>query len=302
MHAINFSPVNNELFLVDAPTSEAAAAPTLMAQLRAFSWPSRAWLCSAKAPQSAAAVGGVLVEMIDALPLLARPAVGDADGAALSWVPTMAAWQAAARLALELTCRGRLTLRLSPCGRGGLQSAAWEARWQVYAETREERAALLRVAADFPAVVAIPDELGSGRGRRPMSAATSSLMTFLNGCADTLVREASRRGAMVRLKDCAASRWEQRLVRALGEDRARLFWDEEEAAELAAEVNAWAADEVSAPTLSFLPSPGRWSAAESLSSVRRRLILPAGRLAETLLGGHSAPRSLVGAGPLSLAA
>jgi hypothetical protein len=118
------------------------------------------------------------------------------------------------------------------------------------------------------------------------------LQRFLGACADTLVREASRRGALVRLKQWPATSWEQRLVRALGEDRARFFWDATEAVALAAEVNAWAADQAAAPTLSLLPSPARWEAPESLLSVLRRLTLPAGQLAETLLGGQAAPRTL----------
>jgi hypothetical protein len=44
------------------------------------------------------------------------------------------------------------------------------------------------------------------------------------GPADLLVREASRRGALVRLRGWSAYAWEQRLVRALGEDRASFFW------------------------------------------------------------------------------
>jgi hypothetical protein len=107
----------------------------------------------------------------------------------------------------------------------------------------------------------------------------------------------------VRLKDWPATSWEQRLVRALGEDRARFFWDGTEGAALCAEVNAWAEDQVSAPTLSFLPSPGRWEAPETLASVLRRLTLPPSRLAETLLGGHAAPRTLrLHASSVSLAA
>ena len=303
MHAIHFSPVTSELFLVDAPTAEAAAAPALVARLRALGWPARARLVSPKAPQTAAAVPGVLVELIDALPLLAQTLAGDADGAALSWAPALAAWQAAARLALNLVRRGRMSLKLQA------RSGGFEARWQVFTQTPDERAAMLRAVADFPTVVAVPEEAlrgsryAEGGHERAPANAPRLLQRFLNACADTLVREASRRGAMVRLKDWPATSWEQRLVRALGEDRARFFWDAGEAAALCAEVNAWAEDQLKAPTLSFLPSPAMWTAPESLSSVMRRLTVLPGRLAETLLGGHAAPRLLRPSAPaLSMAA
>lgn len=294
MHAIHFCPVTSELFLVDAATSEAAAAPALIARLRALGWPARARLVSAKAPQPARAVPGVLVELIDALPLLSQTLAGDADGAALSWAPALAAWQAAARLALQLVRRGRMSIRMSSRGGG------FEARWQVFTQAPDERAGLLRALADFPTVIAVPEEVVRGGSRhasdpgsdRAPLPAPRLLQRFLNACADTLVREASRRGALVRLKEWPATSWEQRLVRALGEDRARFFWDGTEGAAMCSEVNAWAEDQVATPTLSFLPSPARWEAPESLSSVLRRLTLPPSRLAETLLGGHAAPRTL----------
>jgi len=304
MHAIHFCPVSNELFLVDAPTAEAAAAPALLSRLRALGWPARAQLVSPKAPQSAGAVPGVLVELIDALPLLAQPLPGDAEGAVLGFSPGLAAWQAASRLALTLVRRGRLRIRMERRG------SHYEARWRLLTQAPDERAAMLRVLADLPTVVAIPEEAGKGARRHPAEQAAERaplsaprlLQRFLDGCADTLVREASRRGALVRLKDWSATSWEQRLVRALGEDRARFFWEPAEAAALCAEINAWADDHAAAPTLSFLPSPGQWTAPESLSSVLRRLALPAGRLAETLLCGHAAPRTLRRSAAIGLAA
>jgi hypothetical protein len=303
MHAIHFCPVSCELFLVDAPTPEAAAAPSLIARLRALGWPARARLASAKAPQTAAAVSGMLVELIDALPILAQTPAGDADGAALAWVPSLAAWQSAARLALELVRRGRMKIRLTQRGSG------FEARWGVLPQTPAERAAMLRIAADFAPVIAVPEEArgwaamrGGAVAERAPLPAPRLLQRFLDACADTLVREASRRGALVRLKGWPAPSWEQRLVRALGEDRARFFWDPEEAPGLASEVNAWAEDQAAAATLSLLPSPGQWAAPETLASVLRRLTLPAARLAETLSSGRAAPRMLRHTAPARLAA
>lgn len=312
MHAIHFSLVSNELFIVDAATAEAATAPALMARLRALGWPARARLLSPKAPTPAASVPGVLVELIDALPLLGQALTQEASAAVLSLAPALSAWQAAARLALELTRNGRLSIRLSPCNQA--QTGGFVARWQVYTQTPAERAALLRVTTDFSAAVAVPEEASRAsyfadarpfprqdRGFVPLSA-PQLLKRFLNACADTLVREASRRGALVRLKGWPATSWEQRLVRALGEDRARFFWDGADAAARCAEVNAWAEDQIGESTLCFLASPQNWSAPESMSSVLKRLSLPAGWLAETLLGGRAAPRTLRGAAPMRLAA
>ncbi len=63
-----------------------------------------------------------------------------------------------------------------------------------------------------------------------------------------------------------------------------------------AEVNAWAAAQARAMeqsgTLSLLASPGHWSAPETLADVQRRLIRPATLLAQTLLDGQPAPRTL----------
>src|SRR4051812_2930964 len=102
MHAIYFSPSSNEIFVVDAATFESSAAPTLIGRLRALGWPARARISSTRAPHAATTVPGVAVELVDALPLLAQPLSGDADGAALSWAPALAAWQQLARIALEL--------------------------------------------------------------------------------------------------------------------------------------------------------------------------------------------------------
>jgi hypothetical protein len=126
---------------------------------------------------------------------------------------------------------------------------------------------------------------------------------LLDACIDMLVREASRRGAVVRLGQWPANTWEQQLVRALGEDRASFRWNgPTPAAETAPdavdietignEVNAWVQDQLTGGTLNLLPSPAMWHAPESLAQVLRRLLTPAAQLAQTLRSGRPAPRML----------
>ena len=331
MHAILFCPATSELFLPDHPrtlagSAETGAAPVLLSRLRAHGWPARARLLSPKAPQSAGSVPGTLVQLIDALPLLAQPPDAAAE---LTYSPSLRAWHRAARLALELVRRGRLTFRLTPRGRSRLTrptppttpsrepaaGAWWEARWHLCSPESstapllpDERAAVLRIVSELPDTIAIAEDARA----TPVAAALTGprlLQRFLDACADLLVREASRRGALVRLRGWSAYAWEQRLVRALGEDRASFFWPSpattdsdsgasipDDSAATASEVNAWAAEQarsmVQTCTLSLLPSPGRWSAAESLADVQRRMIRPATLLATTLLEGQPAPRTL----------
>ena len=107
MHAILFCPATSELFLPDhsrtlAGSAETGAAPVLLSRLRAHGWPARARLLSPKAPQSAGSVPGTLVQLIDALPLLAQPPDATAE---LTYSPSLRAWHRAARLALELVRR-----------------------------------------------------------------------------------------------------------------------------------------------------------------------------------------------------
>jgi len=116
------------------------------------------------------------------------------------------------------------------------------------------------------------------------------------------VREASRRGALVRLGQWASGSWEQQLVRALGDDRASVYFDGcgdgPQVEAMAAELNAWAeqweqdqAGQVG-KSLSLLASPVMWQAPESLAQVLRRLLHPAAQLAAGLAAGRPAPRML----------
>ena len=151
-----------------------------------------------------------------------------------------------------------------------------------------------------PQVAVLAAGLGSGGSG---ATATGRLVyQVLDACVDTLVREASRRGALVRLGQWASGSWEQQLVRALGDDRASVFFDGcgdgPQVEAMAAELNAWAeqweqdqAGQVGR-SLSLLASPVMWQAPESLAQVLRRLLHPAAQLAAGLAAGRPAPRML----------
>ena len=340
MQAILFCPTTSELFLPDWPRplaapshSACAVAPLLIHRLRALGWPARARLVSRKAPQSAGSVAGTLVQLIDALPILAQPPDAAPD---LSLSPDLRAWHRAAYLALQQVGRGQLLPQLSARG-----PKAWEARWRLSpialtptalagtgpsprgGAAAQDRATVLRILADLPEAIAIPEDARTG-GSAAVVSGPRLLQRFLDACADTLVREASRRGALVRLRGCSASTWEQRMVRALGEDRALFFWpppvpsdgrascDDDaphplDPAAIMAEVNGWAADLApgaldtlpAGPTHAgpprggaLFPSPAGWSAPESLVDVLRRMARPAALLSQTLIAGQAAPRTL----------
>ena len=143
---------------------------------------------------------------------------------------------------------------------------------------------------------------GLGSGGSGATATGRLVYQVLDACVDTLVREASRRGALVRLGQWASGSWEQQLVRALGDDRASVFFDGcgdgPQVEAMAAELNAWAeqweqdqAGQVGR-SLSLLASPVMWQAPESLAQVLRRLLHPAAQLAAGLAAGRPAPRML----------
>lgn len=220
-------------------------------------------------------VRGAWVELIDALPILAA----DTPGGELN------VWQRAARLALDLVRRGRLVPTLRSSGRG------WDARWRVDANDRADRAELTAIGALLTPVLAMPQSAHPHPGASTLTG-PRVLYWFLDACADMLVREGCRRTTAVRLGQWPAAAWEQRLVRALGEDRAGFFCEQPAPESLAGELAAWVADQRGAATLSLLPSPAPWQAPESLSNVLRRLVGPAGRLAEALQSGRPAPRTL----------
>jgi hypothetical protein len=169
-----------------------------------------------------------------------------------------------------------------------------EAGWVMSLTLPRERKGLSRLAQEVgPWEVALPSgRLSSAQQMMPGHTSLDLAIKLLNACADTLIREASWRGAVVRLRDMPACSWEQQLVHALSDMHPALALRPDEAEALLAEINAWSDDEAEEPPL--LPSPPSWQASESLKEVLRRMLAPAAELARHLLMMHPAPRTLSG--------
>lgn len=291
MNPIAFVPHTRELFLIEPEQDHQdelgfpAAAP-LLNRLRALGWPTQARVYMPGSEAAWRGTRGLLIELLDALPVLASfEACGH---------PALDALCAVARLALRLVQRGRLVPRLRAIGTGASGAPRrFEARWNVVTEGETERGELSRLGAALQPLVAIPEDArGEHRPRSWMVTGARLVQRLLDDCADLLVREACRRGAMVRLGGMPASAWEQRLVRALADDRGHFLCDPADGVALMAELNAWTSDTLSPQALPLLPSPATWSAPEQLLGVMRRLLTPAARLADALRSGRPAPRTL----------
>lgn len=299
MNLIAFVLATRELFVTGRPSPSApgerveslvesgagpVAEPRLIRELRRLGWPAQARLVGPHEAASGEPVPGVLVELLDALPVLAAPTEEEDEGAELL------AFRQAARLALDLMIAGAALPRLRARGGGRL---GWEARWRSLPVTAAQRAKVVRIGELLPALTAVPAEATwKSQGSAPLNG-QRLLYRLLDACADMLVREASRRGALVRLGSWPATAWEQQLVRALGEDRATFRCPDPAAAELCAkDVNDWVQDQLKAASLALLPSPAGWTAPETLAQVLARLLAPAAQLAQTLRSGRPAPRML----------
>lgn len=296
MNTIAFVPGSRELLV--RPCVEGEVAPGLLLRLQGCGWPVSAQVYGADGEGvpgqgQGMTVRGQLVELIDALPLLAAVDTEEAEEPL-----DLQLWRQVARLALLVVERGLVSPRL--WRRGG----RWEARWRAVLVDPVLRAEVARLRGLLVPQVAV---LAAGLGRGGSGATASGRLVYqvLDACVDTLVREASRRGALVRLGQWASGSWEQQLVRALGDDRASVFFDGHsdgahaaDVEAVAAELNAWAeqweqdqAGQVGR-SLSLLASPVMWQAPESLAQVLRRLLHPAAQLAAGLAAGRPAPRML----------
>lgn len=288
MDQLTYAPTTGQFFLW---TCGEGTPSLLLTRLRALGWPAAAQIVRGEAVIGQ--VDGVLIELIDALPLLCGGALEEVN-------PSLRFWTQAARLGISLIERGHLVPKLrARRGRGGDERVSgWEARWAILpgAAERQQLAQLVRGVEAGGMDMALPRRregrdwasMGTGAGRGYAPAAL--LRRFLDTAADTLVREASRRGVYVRLGGWPADAWEQRLVRALGEDRAGFAAGELDVAEVARQLQAWLDDQAVSPSL--LPSPPLWLAGESLQQVIERLIAPTRLLAERLGAGEPAPRTL----------
>lgn len=293
MDPLTFIPSNMQFFLWSDRAGTPDPAPAaLAARLREAGWPVTAHVADERGARD---VAGHLVELIDALPVLAS--AGDAELKECS--PSLSAWAYGAKLALARLSRKGFVPRLVSRYLGDGRTAGWEARWACGLASPLDRAAAAQIARGLGGarVVAIAGRFlrtaivdASGRGL---------LRRMMDGCADMLVREAARRGSYVRLGGWPAESWEQRLVRALGDDRAAFAVRDLEPGPLARELRAFCEEQSRGPSLlGTLAAPPSWRAPETLEHVLGRLTEPAAALALHLLKGLPAPRTLVPAGAL----
>jgi hypothetical protein len=291
MDHLTFVPGGNEFFLRggDAGDADQGAAPRIISRLRRAGWPSAARIVGG--PDDGQHLEGTLVELIDALPILAA-----ADEHGLS--PSVTLYAAVARRGLQAVAEGRLVPVLRPRkAPHDPRPTGWEARWmalpvQISPGDPSDQPALHKVAPEVAVV------LGRLVSVRQLSTHDTGwlLRRVLDACADVLVREAAWRGAVVRLAGWPADAWEQRLVHALCDPHPVFSTaaprppDEQDPAELAKELSEWT--RVQAEGASLLPSPPSWRAPEPLLHVLKRIAAPAAQLAERLLQSKEAPRTL----------
>lgn len=297
MERLLFVPSADELFLCQGGGEGSAegAGGGALAALRRRGWPTTARVLGG--PAGGALEHGHLLELIDALPVLAAHPAGDGAGPGAAAPRTLGAWAEAARLALSLVAEGRLRPQLRPrhVHAGDPRLAGWSARW-VAAPDPSEAARAARIGARLaPLEIALPLGRLTAAQLAPHVYHDGARLVrrFLDGAADLLVREAGWRGALVRLRGLPPEAWEGRLVRALCELHGGLALGPDEPQELGEELNAWAREEVEGPMGPLLfPSPPSWRAAEPLQDALLRMTAPAARLARHLLKGLDAPRTL----------
>ncbi len=292
MDHLTFVPAGNEFFLWADDAIPGAQRSEVAERLTRAGWPSAARMVGG--PDGGRHLEGTLIEMIDALPILASGPTGASTQADLDLPPSMLLYSGLLRRGLELVGERRLLpiLRARPGDRDARPSG-WEARWEALSGPMRDdplwalahgigRSGGTEVAVVLGRLVSVRQLAEHQAGRL--------LRRVLDACADVLVREAAWRGAVVRLAGWPADAWEQRLVHALC-DLHPVFASGPCSASFAAELREWT--QVQAEGSSLLPSPPSWHAPESLLDVLRRIVAPAAYLAQQLLHAQPAPRTLI---------
>lgn len=281
MTQMAFVPASSALFLATptsgAPIEEAA----LFEAVRPQGFPEKVRLLLPGTERASTTASGVVVDLLDVFPLwlAKRPDLGlDLSKTPLGKL---------LRLALSLVSSSRIYPRIFRQGVGSRYRARWRA-----ALSASERASVGAIGAAWPLYMA--ETVSAGL---PGSAGetVAPVARFLHSLIDRLVREACRRGAQVRLSGCAATSFEQRLVLALGDDKALLLSpaaDDEAFARRCHQLGQWSQTALDFAMRPLLPSPPEWAAAESLEHVLSRFLRQAAQLASLLELGQPAPRML----------
>lgn len=215
MNSIAFVPASRALFIADAASESSGEQPhALLSRLRTHGWPTQARLPLPGTELAFRNASGVMVKLIDALPILASPT-------AQSELQDSRELQALSKLqlALSLTERGQAWPKVTRLGTGSRYVARWKA-----GPTPRERLELQQLGKDLRVVLAeLPSTPLSQERWQSVVSGHRIASLLLDATIDLLVREGSRRGAQVRLADRPASAWEQRLVHALSDDRALML-------------------------------------------------------------------------------
>jgi hypothetical protein len=295
MDRLTFVPSAGELFLYSEQQAPRPPHSALTLRLAALGWPISAHLLARDGAR--AQVEGLLIELIDALPVLAAPCL-PADE------PVLHPFCALGRLALSLTARGDLLPWLRPRyddhGPGvDPRPTGWTAGWMAVPTPAERRDLHALAAAMAPPGRSLPVALPAGRlasaaqlratARHAHAGPEALCRRLVHACGDTLVREAGWRGAVVRIGGWPSDAWEQRLVHALHGPHPSFTSEDPDPRHLADEINAWSRDQAGG---GLLPSPPCWRAPESLRALVTRLVAPAAGLAARLLRQEPAPRTL----------
>lgn len=289
MNPIAFVSASRALFIADAKREDSAGeTPSPVVQrLRAQGWPTQARLLLPGNELAYRTASGVMVELLDALPILATTESDSERGESRE----LQALAKLLRIALSVAERGQAWPKVSRLGAGSRYLARWKA-----ALTPSERAEVLGLSKDLRIVLAeLPTmSLSSERWHNAVNGHRVAVL-LVDACVDLLVREGCRRGAQVRLADCPASTWEQRLVQALSNDKALMLASapsDEIFARRCEEANAWSKTALDGAARPLLPSPESWQASESLQQVTGRMLRQAGLLSTVMLAGRPAPRML----------
>jgi hypothetical protein len=289
MNSIAFVPACRALFIANASSEPLTGDKphALIERLKEQSWPTEARLLLPGTELAFRSANGVMVELIDALPILASPEVQSE----LSSSRELLVLSKLLRMALLVAERGQAWPKVSRLGMGSRYVARWKA-----ALSPSERTELLGLSKELRVVLAELPSTPLSRERWQSAVSGHRVASLLvDATVDLLVREGCRRGAQVRLADCPAAAWEQRLVHALGDDRALLLASspcDEQFATQCGEVSAWSQTALNGAVRPLLPSPSSWQASETLQQVTSRMLRQSKLLATVLLAGQAAPRML----------
>lgn len=228
---------------------------------------------------------GVLVDVLDFFPVLLSPTAQVEASSDLSKL------SAILRLALSVVSAGQAWPKLHRMGTGTRYTARWRASLSV-----KERETVHRLGRSMGIGVAeLCTVFPSSDARWPDTSGPARAFLLLHQLVDRLVREGCRRGASVRLANTTASSFEQRLVLALGDDRALVLAplpNDEAFSRKQEELNDWSKGALLGVHKPMLLSPCGWEADESLTQVLGRFMRQAKELSAVLEKGSAAPRML----------